>query len=188
MSQFLREYAGQMNLSIDKGVNALELDSGVVVILDFGQGLRSGNRMEKSLINPNQFRKFGTKIYNEPTNPHRKLGIETSEDLFILMKMGGSLCCLVTRHPTDDELHECQKNSHWMNFIGIHQRICLKCLQRRRSIVKVQMFINTSILSIVEFHVHLQQFSVDMTQEFISLIDQCKMFPLDWPSTCLFTY
>ena len=89
VSQFLREYAGQMNLYIDKGVNALELDSGVVVILDFGQGLRSGNRMEKSLINPNQFRKFGTKIYNEPTNPHRKLGIETSEDLFILMKMGG---------------------------------------------------------------------------------------------------
>ena len=53
MSTFLSEYAEQMNLPIFTGVNDLTLDSGEVVILEFGQGLWFVNRMEKSMINPN---------------------------------------------------------------------------------------------------------------------------------------
>ena len=53
MSLFIPEYAEQMNVPICTGVIDLTLDSGEVVILDIGQGLRFGNRMEKSLINPN---------------------------------------------------------------------------------------------------------------------------------------
>ena len=63
------------------------LDSREVVILEFGQGLWFGNRMKKSLINPNQCRKFGIKICNDPTNPHRKLVSEALEYLFIPMTM-----------------------------------------------------------------------------------------------------
>ena len=65
--------------------------------------------MEKSLINPNQSRKFGIQLCDDPTDPHRKLGIETSEDLFISMTMKGSTCGLVKHPPTDYKLHECQK-------------------------------------------------------------------------------
>ena len=65
-----------MNVPIFTGVTALTLDSGEVVMLEFGQGLRFENRMEKSLINPKQSRKFGNKIWDDPTNPHKKLGIE----------------------------------------------------------------------------------------------------------------
>ena len=55
MSQFFPEYAGYINVAICTGVTDLTLDSGEVVILEFGQGLWFGNRMEKSLINPNQW-------------------------------------------------------------------------------------------------------------------------------------
>ena len=59
-----------------------------VVILEFVQGLWFGNGMEKSLINPNQCRKFGIQIYDDPTDPNRKLGIEASEELVVPMPMG----------------------------------------------------------------------------------------------------
>ena len=72
-----------MNVPICTGGTELTLDSGEVVILEFGKGLRFVNRMEKSLINPNQCQKFGIKICDELTDVHRKLGIEASEDLFI---------------------------------------------------------------------------------------------------------
>ena len=97
-----------MNVPIFTGVTALTLDSGEVVILEFRKGMWFGNRMEKSLINPNQCRKFGIQICDDPTDPYGKLGIEASEDLFIPMTMEGSTCGLVTHPPTDDELHECQ--------------------------------------------------------------------------------
>ena len=76
-----------MNGTKCKGVTNLTLDSGEAVILEFGQGLWFGNRMGKSLINPNQCRKFGIQICVDPTDPHRKLGIEAPEDLFIPMTM-----------------------------------------------------------------------------------------------------
>ena len=39
MSTFLPEYTEQMNVTIFTGVTTLKLDSGEVVILEFGQGL-----------------------------------------------------------------------------------------------------------------------------------------------------
>ena len=101
MSTFLPEYAENMNVPICTGVNELTLDSGDVAIMEFEQGLWFGNRMEKSLINPNLCRKFGIKICDEPTNTHRNLGIEASEYLFIPMATEGSNCGIVT-HPTTD--------------------------------------------------------------------------------------
>ena len=62
----------------------------------------------KSLINPNQFQKFGIKIYNNPTNPYRNLGIEASSELLIPMTIEGPTCGIFMQPPTDEEIHECQ--------------------------------------------------------------------------------
>ena len=48
VSPFLPEYVKQMNVPICTCVTSLTLDSGEVVILEFGQGLWFGNIMEKS--------------------------------------------------------------------------------------------------------------------------------------------
>ena len=66
--------------------------------------------MEKSLINPNKCWKFGVQICDDPNNSHRKPGIESSEDLFILTKMEGSTCGTVTNTSTDNDIHECQNS------------------------------------------------------------------------------
>ena len=95
--------------------------------MEFWQDLWFGNRIEKLLINPNQCGKFGIQICNYPTNPHRKLVIEASEDLLIPMTLEGLNCGLVTNPPTDNELHERQKYilsdefdwDSWRNFFEI---------------------------------------------------------------------
>ena len=78
-----------------------------MVILEFGKGFWFGNRMEESLINPIQFLMFGIQICDDPTDPNRKLVIESSEDLVIPMTIKVSTCGLVTHPPTYNELHEC---------------------------------------------------------------------------------
>ena len=108
MSPFLLEYAEQINIPICTGVTTLTLYSGEVVILELGKGLWFGNRMEKSLINPNQCRKSGIQICNYPTDPHRKLLIGASEYLFVPMIMKGSTCGIVAHPPTDDKLYQYQ--------------------------------------------------------------------------------
>ena len=65
--------------------------------------------MEKSLINPNQCQKFRIQICNDPTDPHRKLVIEASEDLLIPMAMEGSTLNIVLHPPTDNDIHDCQQ-------------------------------------------------------------------------------
>ena len=87
----------------------VELDSGEVVILEFGKVLWFLNRMENIPINPNQCRNFGIQICDDPTNLHRKLRIEASEDLFIPMKMEGSTCGIITYPPTYYNVHVCQR-------------------------------------------------------------------------------
>ena len=73
MYLFLTEYTEQVNIPICTGVTGLELDSWEVIIMEFGKGLRFGKGMEKSLINPKRFQKFGVQICDDPTYPHRKL-------------------------------------------------------------------------------------------------------------------
>ena len=109
VSPLYPEYAEQMNVPICTGVTALTLDSGKVVILEFGQGLWFGNRMEKSLINPNQCRKFGIQICNDPTNPHKNLGTDSSEELFFPTTIEGSTCGIITHPSYDNELHNCRR-------------------------------------------------------------------------------
>ena len=69
MSPFLSEYTEKANIPICTGITALTLNSEDMIILDFGQGLWFGNRMEKSLIKPNKRQKLGIQICDEPTDP-----------------------------------------------------------------------------------------------------------------------
>ena len=63
---------------------------------------------EKSLINLNQCQKFVMQIYDDPNDPHRKLVIKSSEDLFIPMAMEVSNCVIITHPPTKNNIHEYQ--------------------------------------------------------------------------------
>ncbi len=119
VSPFLDELGSTENVEICTGATAWTHPSGETIILIFGQGLWFGHRMGKSLLNPNQCRAYGISLCDDPTDPHRDIGIYAKEeDVYIPMQMNGSFCSLMTRCPTLDELERCRKvclssEEHW---------------------------------------------------------------------------
>ena len=155
------------------------MDSLEVVILEFGRVLWFGNRIEKLMMNPNQCWKFGIQICDESTDPHRKLLIEVSEDLFILMVIEGLTCGVIIHPPTNNGLQDCQRIIILDEFGWYPPKNLFEFLQWSRSTGQAQIFIATSISFKVEFQVRLQLFSVEKTWGFMILEDQWHVFPLD---------
>lgn len=108
VSPFLAEYNSVEDIRICSGATAHTLENGETVILIFGQGLWFGERMDKSLINPNQCRSFGVGVCDDPTDPYRQLGFYHDDEYFPI-RMDGSTALLYTRCPTRQELDECRK-------------------------------------------------------------------------------
>ncbi len=96
------------DVQICSGATAYTTPDGETVIFIFGQGLWFGDRMAKSLINPNQCRAFGVGVCDDPTDPYRELGFFHEEDFFPL-SMNGTTTTMFTRCPTSRELDECRK-------------------------------------------------------------------------------
>ena len=92
VSPYLSEYNSLNDIPICTAATAVDLDSGETIILEFGQGLWFGERMEHSLINPNQCRSFGIRVCDDPTDGNRKLGMELSDDYVVPFTMRGTTC------------------------------------------------------------------------------------------------
>ena len=108
VSPFLSEYKSLDDVRICSGATAFTTTDGEVVILIFGQGLWFGDRMEKSLINPNQCRAFGVGVCDDPTDPYREIGF-FHDDEFFPLTMKGTTATMETRCPSRQELDECRK-------------------------------------------------------------------------------
>ena len=91
-------------MPIVTGANAVDLENGSIVILIFGQGLWFGERMDKTLIKPNQCRHYGILVCYDLTGSHRELFIEINDELFISMGIDGITCVFGSRCPTQDEM------------------------------------------------------------------------------------
>ena len=104
VSPYLSEYDSLEDIPICTAATAVELESGETIILQFGQGLWFGDRMEHSLINPNQCRSYGIRVCDDPTDEYRKLGMELSDDYVVPFKMKGSTCYFQSRSPSTSEL------------------------------------------------------------------------------------
>ena len=106
VAPFLAEYDETQNIDIVTGATAVDLEDGSTVICVFGQGLWFGDRMEKSLINPNQCRHYGVSLCDDPTDPHRSLAIR-KERFSIPMHIFNSSRGFESRRPTMEELESC---------------------------------------------------------------------------------
>lgn len=109
VSPFLDEYQEQLNIPICTALTATTLQlSGETVILRIGQCLDFHDKLDKTLINPNQLRAFGIKVCDDPTDNNRRLGIQLDDTTFLPMSMSGSICGLMTWFPTNEELESCR--------------------------------------------------------------------------------
>ena len=106
VSPFLSEYSSTENIEICTAATAWTDRNGKIYILIFGQGLWFGDRMDRSLINPNQCRSFGVSVCDDPTDPHRSLGFYTDQ-VTVELYMEGTIALTQTRCPTLEELDTC---------------------------------------------------------------------------------
>ena len=107
VSPFLSEYTTTDNVEICTAETARTRHTSQVYILVFGQVLWFGNRMYRSLINPNQCRYYGILLCDNPTDPHRTLGFHTNK-LNIPLFMEGTIATISTRCPFLEELESYQ--------------------------------------------------------------------------------
>ena len=123
VSPYLSEYESLSDIPICTAATAVDLDSGETIILEFGQGLWFGERMEHSLINPNQCRSFGIRVCDDPTDGNRKLGMELSDDYVVPFTMRGTTCNFLSRSPTLSELETCKRFGFPIQTNGIRRKI-----------------------------------------------------------------
>ena len=96
VAPFLVDSSEQVNMPICTVATSYTMESGEVIILIFGQGLWFGNRMGKTLINPNHCQDFGIPICDESNDQHRPLEIEIDFNTHIPMSVVISTCGFIT--------------------------------------------------------------------------------------------
>ena len=80
-------------------------------ILVINEGLYYGNKMDHSLINPNQVRDYGVPLWDNAYDKHRngELSIELDKSVKVRMRTQGTKILFESRAPTKEELQECTK-------------------------------------------------------------------------------
>ena len=107
VSPFLSEYTNTDNVEICTAATAWKIHTGQVYILVFGQGLWFGDRMDRSIINPNPCHSCGISLCDNPPDPHRTIGFQTNT-LNIPLFMEGKIAKISTRCPSLEEIESCQ--------------------------------------------------------------------------------
>ena len=105
-----KSYSPATNIPIVTGDTAY--DDGVTgrtYILLFNESLYYGTRMDHSLFNPNQLRKYGGPVWDNPFDKERPFTIQVSNEVEILLCTNGTKIYFKSRVPTDKELEKCPK-------------------------------------------------------------------------------
>jgi hypothetical protein len=76
-------------------------------ILVFHESLYYGQRLDHSLINPNQVRHSGVEFWDNPYDDTRDMSIATSNGICIPLRTQGTKVLFRSRSPTSDELENC---------------------------------------------------------------------------------
>jgi hypothetical protein len=85
-------------------------ETGDVIILEFPQGLWFGEKMDHSLINPNQCRAFGISLCDDPYDKHRPLEIhDPYTNIRVPLTFSHSIVSVLTRAPTENEIINCTR-------------------------------------------------------------------------------
>ena len=80
VSYFLPGYSKQLGVPIVTGATEVDLENGSTVVTIFGQVLWFGDRMDKSLINPNQCRHDGIPVCDDPTDNYFDLVLSIDDN------------------------------------------------------------------------------------------------------------
>ena len=83
-------------------------ETGDTFILIFNESLYYGEKLDHSLVNPNQIRAYEIPLWDNPYDPAQALSIEDHPSLTIPFRVFGTKVGFSTRVPTQHELRECE--------------------------------------------------------------------------------
>ena len=97
------------NIPIVTGATAYDdTTSGCTYILVFNEALYYGEKLDHTLINPNQVRSYGIPFWDNPFDPVRSLSIDVNGDFQIPLRTIGTKLTFTSRVPTAVELETCE--------------------------------------------------------------------------------
>jgi hypothetical protein len=106
VSPFSSEYTTMADVPVASAATAWDdPDTGQTTILVFHQGLWFGDKLENSLINPNQCRMHGIELCDNPFDPTRALGfVDPFSETNVPMEFGRSVVSFKSWAPTKEEI------------------------------------------------------------------------------------
>ena len=111
VAPFSQEYKQMKNVPIVKAATSYDDPrSGTTYVLVLAQALWFGDKLENSLLNPNQLQDINVKVDDQPWCyvPDSELSIYLPEEkIWLDLLTDGYLSYLTTRTPTNDELENC---------------------------------------------------------------------------------
>ena len=97
------------DVPIVSGVTAWDCkETGATCILVFHESLCYGNKLDHTLINPNQTRHNGIDYWDNPYDKHHNLSIEIDKGPIIDLYLQGTKVIFESRVPTSNELATCE--------------------------------------------------------------------------------
>jgi hypothetical protein len=106
VAPFSDEYARMTDVPIASAATAWDdPETGQMTILIFNQGLWSGDKLDNSLINPNQCRMHRIELCDDPFDPTRQLGVtDPFTKMHMPMEFQGNVVYFCSRAPTEEEI------------------------------------------------------------------------------------
>ena len=107
VAPYSKEYNPIVNVPVVNAITAYtDTDSGQTLLLRFNQVLWYGDKLDMSLINPNQIRYNGITVSDDPTNRDRLFGID-GDDFSVPFQMEGTTVFFESRVPSKWEMENC---------------------------------------------------------------------------------
>ena len=98
-----KSYSPATNIPIVTGATAYDDDvTGRTYILLFNESLYYGTRMDHSLFNPNQLRKYGVPVWDNPFDGERPFSIQVSDEVEIPLCTNGTNGTFIAKQESNE--------------------------------------------------------------------------------------
>jgi Reverse transcriptase (RNA-dependent DNA polymerase) len=105
---YSKELGVVKNVPIVSGATAIQHPvTGETFILVVHEALWYGDRLDHTLLNPNQLRYFGITVNDNPFDAAHPIGIYYDDSMLLPFRLQGTLLFATSRTPTDFELQNC---------------------------------------------------------------------------------
>ena len=108
VSPYTESYKSIKSVPIVQAATAFDnLETGETTILILNKAIWMGDKMENTLVNPNQLRAYGLTVQDNPFSESPTFVVTEGHEFILPLTSQGTILGVSTRTPTDEELQSC---------------------------------------------------------------------------------